>query len=84
MQVDKVLEDIEKTSEVFVEWPAKKILGEKITIFNNDIYTAETLEEKISVLKNIEQIIESLEEDYYPSIAIEAALAYIKCGGDDE
>lgn len=77
-----MLEKIEKASEVFPHAKYRDYFSDVVTIFHTPDHTAYTVEEKLRILENIEDIIDDLEEEFAPRLAIDAALAYIKCGGD--
>ena len=79
-----MLKKIEKESEVYPPAKYRDYFSDVVTIFHTPEHTAYTIEEKLRILENIEDIIDDLEEEFAPRLAIDAALAYIKCGGDEQ
>jgi hypothetical protein len=75
---DMMIDEIEKASEVYPPDDYIDYFSRKITVFCNDVYCTKTVEEKLEIIKNLEDIIESLEETP-DKLPFEAALYYIKC-----
>jgi len=80
----EVIDAIEKKSEVYPPEDFKDYFSEKITIFKNPFFYAADLQSKFMILANIEELLEDIEEGNYSNLAIEAALAYIECGGGEQ
>jgi len=85
-QILDALDELEKMSEIPIDDEKKYYFSNKFTIFNNDLSTARTIEEKVYLLENITDLLDLMRDRVEEiELATEVAYCYLKnCGGDDE